>query len=705
MPSYPRHALSLALSFALAAAAHADDAGRLDRIEVSATTTRMPEGKSALPATITVITREDLEQQLAVTTDLSDILGNLVPAFSPSRQKLSSAGETLRGREPLYMIDGVPQSNPLRNGARDGYTIDPAMIERIEIVHGANALQGLGASGGIIHIITKRAPADGSALNELTLGASAPTDYESDGLGWRGSFLHGRDFGVLDLVAGISAQSRGLFYDGAGRAIGVDTTQGDLMDSESLDVFAKVGAEFDAAQRLQLSVNRFHIEGNGDYRTVPGDMAAGVPTGSVRGDVEGLPPENRVLTATLDYQHANLAGGELVAQVFRQEFRALYGGGRFATFQDPALGDDIFDQSRNRSDKTGTKLTWGRSGLLDGNLTLGMGLDFLRDTTFQELALTGRKWVPETTYVGWAPFVQAEYWVGDALSLNGGLRQERGKLEVDTFTTLAFYGPVTVDGGEPEFTETLPNVGATWFASEAVNLFASYAEGYTMPDVGRVLRGIDEPGLDVDSFLNLAPVIADNREVGLEYAAGSLDARVSYFTSEADSGARLQFDAANQVYNVVRERTEIEGVEARIGWAPTDDTQLSLGYAAINGRSDRDRDGRVDSDLDGANISPDRVNLGWTQAFGDAWSTRVQVNHFLDRDFERQGQPAGAFDGYTTADAFVRFDAGRAGLWTLGLENLADKDYISYNSQTVGDDESYFAGRGRVLSLTWQARF
>jgi iron complex outermembrane receptor protein len=295
--------------------------------------------------------------------------------------------------------------------------------------------------------------------------------------------------------------------------------------------------------------------------------------------------------------------------------------------------------------------------------------------------------------------------VGDALSLNGGLRQERGKLEVDTFTTLAFYGPVTVDGGEPEFTETLPNIGATWFAGEAFNLFASYAEGYTMPDVGRVLRGIDEPGLDVDSFLNLAPVIADNREVGLEYAASSFDARVSYFTSEADSGARLQFDPANQVYNVVRERTAIEGVEARIGWTPTETTQLSLGYAAINGRSDRDRDGRVDSDLDGANISPDRLNLGWTQAFGDAWSTRVQVNHFLDRDFERQGQPAGAFDGYTTADAFVRFDADRAGLWTLGLENLADKDYISYNSQTVGDDESYFAGRGRVLSLTWQARF
>ena len=707
MPTLLRRTLPLALAFSLApTSGFADDAGRLDRIEVSAHTSRLPEGKGALPNTITVITRADLDRQLAITSDLSDILGNLVPAFSPSRQKLSSSGETLRGREPLYMVDGVPQSNPLRNGARDGYTIDPAMIERIEILHGANALQGLGASGGIINIITKRAPGDGSALNELTLGATAPMDYESEGLGWRGSFLHGQDFGVLDLVAGLSAQSRGMFYDAAGRPIGVDTTQGDLMDSESSDVFAKLGAELAEAQRLQLTLNRFHVEGNGDWSTVPGDPAAGIPTSSTPGAVEGLPPENRVFTATLDYQHGEFAGGELSAQLFRQEFRALYGGGRFPTFQDPAFGEDVFDQSRNRSDKTGAKLTWGRTGLLDGNLTLGLGLDYLEDRTFQELALTGRKWVPETTYVGWAPFVQAEYWVGDVLSLSGGLRHERGTLEVDDFTTLHFYGPVTVAGGRPEFSETLPNLGAVWYVGDAVNLFASYAEGYTMPDVGRVLRGIDQPGLDVDDFLNLSPVIADNRELGIEYANGPFDARLSWFASDADNGARLQFDAVNQVYDVVRERTEIDGIEARLGWTPREDTRLSLAYAAIDGRSDVDDDGRVDSDLDGANISPDRINLGWSQAWGGAWSSHLQLNHYRDRDFERLGQPDGHFDGYTTADAFLRYDAAHAGLWTLGIENLADEDYVTYYSQTIGlDATSYFTGRGRTVSLTWQTRF
>ena len=64
-------------------------------------------------------------------------------------------------------------SGGAEEGGRDGHTIDPAMIERIEVIHGANALQGLGASGGIINIITKRAPrTDGERFHEVMLGAS-----------------------------------------------------------------------------------------------------------------------------------------------------------------------------------------------------------------------------------------------------------------------------------------------------------------------------------------------------------------------------------------------------------------------------------------------------------------------------------------------------------------------------------------------------
>lgn len=705
---FPARPLALAVALGLATtAAHAadtDQATRLQGVQVSESTLRMPKSQGALPMTISVITGEDLRQQLAISPDLSDAIGALVPSFSPSTQKLTTRGETLRGRNPLYMIDGVPQSSPLRNGSRDGYTIDPAMIERIEIVEGSNSLQGLGAAGGIINIITKSAPAQDGMRQELTLQASAPTQG-ADGLGYGGSWLLGARSGAFDFVGGVSWRKRGMYSDAHGRLIGVDGTQGDLMDSKSWDGFAKLGYTFAGQRHLQLTVNRFDLRGDGDYSAVPGDVDAGLPTTSVRGRQQGEAPRNRVLTASLDYLDPDLAGGELRAQAYHQRNRELFGGGSFGTFQDPAYGADLFDQSQNVSSKNGARLSWARRGLLDDTLTVLAGVDGYRDTTYQELVQTGRKWVPETTYTGWAPFLQAEYWPLQSLSINAGLRHERGKLDVSTYRTLASYNAVTVQGGHPQFSKTLPNLGAVWYVTDTLNLFASYAEGYTLPDVGRVLRGINVPGQDAGSFLDLEPVVSDNRELGAEYDDGTFSTRVSYWTSTSRLGALLVFDAANQVYNVTRQRTEIAGWEARAGWRLSEATRFNASFAINHGRSDRDGDGKVDSDLDGANIAPNRLNLSWTQAWSGAWSSYLQLAHLYGRDFATLGQRSAQFHGYTTADAYLTWHGGDAGDWTLGVENLANRQYINYVSQTVGDDDSYFAGRGRTLSLTWKQAF
>ncbi|MEN3976884.1 TonB-dependent receptor plug domain-containing protein [Emcibacter sp. SYSU 3D8] len=60
----------------------------------------------------------------------------------------------MRGRSPLYAVNGIPQSTPIRDGARDGYTIDPFFIERVEVIYGSNALQGIGATGGGVNQVT-----------------------------------------------------------------------------------------------------------------------------------------------------------------------------------------------------------------------------------------------------------------------------------------------------------------------------------------------------------------------------------------------------------------------------------------------------------------------------------------------------------------------------------------------------------------------
>lgn len=679
---------------------YAQDASAAEEvIQISATRTSQP--ASSIAATVTVIDGEEIRQQLAVADSLSDVLGNLVPAFSPSRQKLTSAGETLRGREPLYLIDGVPQSNPLRNGSRASYTIDPLMIERIEIIHGASAIQGMGASGGIINIVTKSA-SDG-AQHEVAAGVSAPTSETSEGLSYRSGYLFRTTSGDWRVVAGAQLRSTGMYVDGNGDLIGADIAQGDTQDSESYDLFTKVGYQLDANQDLELMVNHFNMQGNGDYSPIAGSRVDGIATTSVKLPADGEPAENKVTTATLTYKNTDVLGGALNWQLFSQDFSALYGGGTFGTFQDPAYGEIVFDQSRNDSNKIGSRLTMNWRNVAEGPIDFTAGLDYLRDTTFQELAQTSRKWVPETTFNNWAPFAQVRF-VQDALTISGGLRYEYGKLKVDDFTTLYSYNSTFVAGGEPSFNELLPNLGAVYEFNDSWRAFASYSEGFSMPDVGRVLRGINTPGLSVDSFLNLQPVIADNREVGLEYLGQSLRASLSYFTSDSDLGARLQADA-DGFFSVQRERTEIDGFEFAATYALNSDTSFGLNYADTDGEYDSDGDNAVDTKLGGRNIAPRRLNVHWLQNWTAQISSRLQWNQLYDRAIYSGAQAINNFDGYNTLDLQLNYETYDYGLFTVGVENVLDEFYFTYYAQTAGADTTNYAGRGRTVSLNWHYQF
>ena len=120
-----RLALSGLSLWALATAAQAEDmrapdSTDLDQVVITAARTILP--ASALPLTVDVIDNQSLSQQVSVSGSIIDAISTLSPSFSPTRQKLSGAGESLRGRSPLYAINGIPQSTPIRDGSRDGGT-------------------------------------------------------------------------------------------------------------------------------------------------------------------------------------------------------------------------------------------------------------------------------------------------------------------------------------------------------------------------------------------------------------------------------------------------------------------------------------------------------------------------------------------------------------------------------------------------------
>lgn len=703
--------LSIAAPFAQAQEAAGERSARQDLEEIIVSATRTTRSDKAIPNKVTRIDAEEIALQTPLTLNPSDLLSNMLPSFSPPRQKLDDQGESFRGRSPLYLIDGVPQSNPLRDGSRDGFTIDMSVVEEIEVIHGANAIQGLGATGGIINFITVRPPTSGELEQRVSAGMTADDGFDSDGFGYRGQYLIGKRSGDWDGVASVSYEKRGLTFDGEGRPIGVETTQGDVADSTSMNFFAKVGYEPSDTQRVQLMINRFDLEMDADFINVDGDRAAGIPTTAAPGSEPGDPAANEVTTVTVNYANTELFGGRFTGQVYIQDFAGTYGGGTFGIFQDPAFAPvgTLFDQSQNNSEKFGLRLTQAYRGIFDTPLNLIFGIDFLADETRQTLIQTGRNWVPETSFNNTAPFFQLDFEATDWLSFTGGARFEIAELDAPSFVTLAGNRAdlqvLTVDGGKPDFDDTLVNFGTVIRPTDAWSFYGTYSEGFTMPDVGRVLRGVSEPGTDVDTFLDLAPLVTENFEVGIEYASDWGGAQLAWYDSSTDFGVRLVANA-DGIFEVNREKTTVEGWELSFNATVTEWLDFGIAYSDLTGEFDSDGDGSVDADLDAINVAPDRLNLFFDITPDSAWSGRLQVFSYLDKSFrDSAGATTAEFDGYTVVDALASRPIGDMRL-TIGIANLLDEQYITYYGQAGNARaDRYFAGRGRTLTVGADFRF
>ncbi len=676
------------------------EAAPMQSVVVSASRSNIEADQAA--QTVVIIKREEIERQLAISNNSSDVLSSVLPSYTPSRGKMNGSGETLRGRTPLILIDGVPQSNPMRPTGREAHTIDFAMVERIEIIQGANAINGLGATGGTINIVTRR-PEKGAFNQHVDVQATMPTSNPgADVMSYKTSYRADGRTDKLDYLFALAYDDQGLYLDGKGRSIGADTTQGDLMDSRSADILAKIGYRIDDSQRLQLTMNRYRIKSKANYVGVAGDRQSGTPSTSVEGDPEGTPPWNDAWTSSVSYHHADLAGMELSAMAFKQEFEGLFGADNSATFQDAKIAPvgTLYDQSRAVASKYGSKVGLTRSDLLGGRLKLTGGFDTLFDKGKQDLYGTGRTYVPESAYRNLSLFLQGEYKPLDSLAFHAGLRKENADLKIDNYRTLALYKNVLVEGGTLKFNETLFNAGVVFNPSADVTLYSSYSEGFGMPDIGRVLRSINKAGTSVDNMRNLEAILTSSVELGARVRKGPLDADISYFRSDSDFGTRVV--PVNGAFMMSREKTRIQGVDASLGYRINPAHRAKLSYAHTKGRYDSNEDGTLDARLDGLNVAPNRLIATWSADWNGKLASFVQAQHAFSQTFD---DPAKAFKGYTLIDATMSYKLAKGKL-RVALANVLDKQYITYYSQSaLVEPKRYFAGRGRTLTLGYEQRF
>lgn len=161
-------ALAAAIGLALASTAHADasadaaSAKQMDTVVVTATGAQ--QWIKDAPASISVISREEIERK--PVTSIGQLLST-VPgvtggyALSGAQSKIRLRG--LPEQYTLILIDGRRQGNSSGVNYRDDLGpqdlnwLPPDMIERIEVVRGPmSSLYGSDAMGGVINIITRK---------------------------------------------------------------------------------------------------------------------------------------------------------------------------------------------------------------------------------------------------------------------------------------------------------------------------------------------------------------------------------------------------------------------------------------------------------------------------------------------------------------------------------------------------------------------
>jgi iron complex outermembrane receptor protein len=719
--------LSAAIACALlsaAAIAHAQDGGQTEQVqaaedETTSTTdldrlvvtgTRSPKSVDRIPGAVTIVSQEEVQRSLSLTEDATAVLARSVPGYSESSQAMSNLGETLRGRTALRLFDGIPQGSPLREGNRSGTFTDMGIIGRIEVINGPSASEGIGASGGIINYLSKVPTEEGT---QATLTSRYSTQFREDSDAWKVglSVTHKQD--SYDLLAAASFIDRGMAWDADGRRVGMNAS-GSTNDSEADNLFLKWGMNFGEAgmQRLQVSASRFKITGKGNYSWVEGDREQGIPDSAVRIPPLGSMTEfNDFRQYALTYSNADLFGGSLQADVYRASQAMRYPAEDGIDRQDPDIAPigDLIDQSEIATEKKGMRASWTRPWLFNvEGLELRVGVDVVEDEAQQKLAITNRVWVPPMVYKSTAPYAQLSYDIGP-LTLSGGLRREDGELGVDDYTTTWYRNRVFVQGGTLDYQESLPNLGAIWRVTDQWSVFASYSKGFSLPNVGIPLRNVNTPGVTVEGFVDLQAIVVDNREVGFNWRGERTSLGASYYETSSDFGSSLMVDPVTEDFILRRAPVEIEGFEASGEFRPSDDWRITALYSRIRGKTNFVDDGPLDREMGINDISPDKFSAAVTWNFLPRADVTLGATTLFDRDINEGLPDDDAWaeehtDGYTLFDLSMNYDFERYGRLSLGIENLTNKQYILSWSQ-IDFWKNYFAGRGRMFSLTHTITF
>ena len=678
--------------------------------EVVITANRIKEKKTDAVANVTIIDQKKLQQFIKIVPDMSHLIGMIEPAMSLSTNTTNNRYQNLRGRSILVLIDGIPQSTPLRATDRDIRSIDPAAVERIEIVKGATSIYGNGAIGGIMNIVTKKSPKNVIFGGQTTIGASARDSFkENRGFGYRfNQQFYGNYKGFSYLVDGAMNQT-GSAIDGTGEYISPRYGLGDVRTYNGL---VKLGYQFDDDNKVEAMYNFYQslqntplVASGGKYLERPRIGVYGTKDPAAQD--EGMRYNHN---AYIKFNSNNIfKRTDLELSAFTQHQYAIFDY-RKHNARSPRW-ESSSGQATVKGEKYGIRTQLTSKVLFSENVftQLLYGADVLIDKTSQPL-VDGRYWMPELTSYNSAPFLQTKTTFFQYYVLKAGLRYDYIDVSVPNYEVLRLRNTdprVYVKGGDLTYNNLSPNVGIAYNQFKYFQPFISYSQGFSIFDLGRTLRAAKA---DVLSKINTEPVKTENYEAGA-YAELSKYVHLSgsYFYTYSKLGSDLK--SVSGFWVVDRTPQKVYGFEVNADIFPTKWLTLGGSFISFEGKKKSTEDGDWDGYMSGTSIPAPKATAYIRVTPTEYSYLQVNYLHTGSRDrfspdnrgvyTEGEGivYPIDLFSlsaGYTFNKSFSL---------ALGIENLTDKVYYTPASMLVARDAEYARGNGRYFNLSLTYRY
>ena len=533
---------------------------RLDPVVVSAG--RIEQKLRDVPANVTVITREEIQQSPARTVD--DLLRQ-VPGFSLFRRSSSlvthptAQGVSLRGIGPsgvsrtLVLLDGVPLNDSF-GGWVYWSKVPLESIERIEVVRGGGSgVYGNYALAGVINIITRR-PEARVAQAKLDLGTRNTVD--------------------ADLLAshvtgpwGVSVE--GNFFRTDGYKIVREDQRGKIdidADSEHKTFNGRVEYTPSLATSLFLAGSLFHEDrGNGTPLQKNSTEAGYIGTGG------------RLKTAD---------GSDWQLNVFShlQTFNSTFS----SAAQDRNSETLALNQFDVPSTALGANLQWSKQIHQAHLMTAGTDLRWIDGETNEDAfaAFTRRRKAGGEQFLAGAyvqdiftPSPRWQFTIGGRLDLWQSF--DASRLETNLQTGAVIRNTPFPDRDELAFS---PKVALLHHATDQLSVRSSFYGGFRAPTINELFRPFRVRNDITEANENLKPERLIGGEVGMDYSfARNVLAKLTAFWNEVeDPVANVTIGAGpgniapcgfvpaggvcRQRQNL--DRTRIRGIEAEVEYHP-----------------------------------------------------------------------------------------------------------------------------------------